>query len=55
MNENYYVDDTGHVILNGSRWHHPKTGDPTKCAVEGCPREMGVITDRSVAEIERQA
>jgi hypothetical protein len=40
-NPDDYIDATGHRVYRGSRWHLPKTGEPTKCAVEGCPRVLG--------------
>jgi hypothetical protein len=31
----------GHVLLDGARWHYPKMGEPTACAVRGCTRVLG--------------
>jgi hypothetical protein len=39
-NDDDYIDETGHRVYRGSRWHTPKQGDPTRCAVEGCPRVL---------------
>lgn len=33
--------EDGHQVLDGARWHYPKVGDPTVCAVEGCDRVLG--------------
>lgn len=34
--------EDGHQVLDGARWHYPKLGEPTVCAVEGCDRVLGV-------------
>lgn len=34
----------GHVLLDGARWHYPKPGRPTECAVAGCERILGQST-----------
>lgn len=31
----------GHLMLDGARWHRPKTGSPTECEVPGCTRVLG--------------
>ncbi|WP_156698013.1 hypothetical protein [Nocardioides sp. Leaf285] len=31
----------GHVLIQGARWHYPRQGDPTACAVTGCGRILG--------------
>lgn len=33
--------DDGHVLIAGARWHFPKMGAPTECAVAGCDRLLG--------------
>ena len=38
--ESSYSDD-GHYLIDGARWHYPKTGEPTVCAVAGCERVLG--------------
>lgn len=30
----------GHNLIDGARWHHPKTGSPSECAVKGCERVL---------------
>lgn len=29
-----------HYLIDGARWHYPKVGEPTVCAVEGCDRVL---------------
>lgn len=31
----------GHALVDGARWHYPKQGEPTVCAIEGCDYELG--------------
>lgn len=28
----------GHTLVGGARWHYPKTGSPSECAIPGCDR-----------------
>lgn len=35
-------DADGHTLIDGARWHYPKQGTPTQCAIPGCAR---VLTD----------
>lgn len=37
--EGFHLD--GHPLLDGMRWHYPKQGSPTECAIKGCERIMG--------------
>lgn len=46
----YYVDATGHQVYRGQRWHFPKTGEPTRCGVEGCPRVLGQPSEAEASE-----
>lgn len=41
VNTDDYIDSTGHRVYRGSRMHTPTMGEPTKCAVQGCPRVLG--------------
>ncbi|GAB2733537.1 hypothetical protein [Nocardioides pakistanensis] len=45
----------GHVLLDGARWHYPKQGEPTVCAVEGCPRVLGQQTAPEVEDETSEA
>ena len=38
----------GHNLIDGARWHYPKTGSPSECAVPGCER---VLTRHLKADI----
>lgn len=29
-----------HALVEGARWHYPKPGEPTACAIEGCDRVL---------------
>ena len=37
----FYIDDTGHTVLRGSRWHVPKKHSPTECEIGDCDRVLG--------------
>jgi hypothetical protein len=39
--EGFHVD--GHPLLDGARWHYPKQGSPTECAVDGCEHVMSTV------------
>lgn len=30
----------GHALVDGARWHYPRMGDPTACAIDGCDRVL---------------
>lgn len=38
----------GHTLIDGARWHYPKTGEPSVCAIRGCER---VLTRHLKADI----
>lgn len=42
----------GHNIIEGARWHYPKPGRPTECAVPGCGRVLRVGRDEDTSEAE---
>lgn len=31
----------GHTLIQGARWHYPRQGHPTVCAIDGCDRVLG--------------
>lgn len=35
-----YRHPDGHALIDGARWHYPKTGSPSECAVAGCDRVL---------------
>lgn len=35
----------GHTLIDGARWHYPKQGSPTECAIQGCDRILGAWRD----------
>lgn len=47
--EDDYIDATGHRVYKGSRWHYPAPGDPTRCGVTGCPRDLTLEEKRAEA------
>ena len=35
-----YKHPDGHALIDGARWHYPKTGEPSVCAIPGCDRVL---------------
>jgi hypothetical protein len=35
-----YKHPDGHALIDGARWHYPKTGSPSECAIAGCDRVL---------------